>query len=126
MKIKRAIGVGALTASLKKSCPCLLANSLESQIKRLKTSGYPNEMLSDIERSLIRKAKKIEEEEEFLSTVAVPQIHGFTNRLTKAGRTHNVRVVGTYKNKLGRLPMLMEDMRRGFENVQDICGNHGS
>src|SRR6266436_2397154 len=111
-KIKESITMGALSTSMQKSCACITKTSLDEQISRLKASDYPTELIENTKWKLLRPPRTTEEDPEEIKTVAIPHVHGYTHRMGKAAIKHDIRVVGTYKNKISRLPNMIEKMMK--------------
>ena len=62
-----------------------------------------------------------------MRTIGVPFIHGYTHRASKSADPYDVRVVGTYKMKLTRLPKMIERIRRERTNQKyGPCKDHKS
>ncbi len=120
MKIKNSVAIGPFINAMKKSCPCKVKDSILKQERRLRSSGYPDQMIQESKRKLLH-SKNETFRGEVKCNIGVPQVHGITHRLGKAAMVNGVRVVGTYKQKLSTLPAIIDRMRLCSNRIDLTC-----
>lgn len=119
--VKRGIAMNCLRGSLDKSCPHRVAESLDAQVGRLTSSGFPRELVASVAECLIKKVKAgtcpptgDAASQPRLRRVAVPYVHQLTHRLKKVGKKCGVDVLATAPGKLMRMcPAVNENKRQG-------------
>ena len=113
--------MNSLKSAIGKSCNCNTQNSLDFQIKRLKKSLYPQELIESTLRKLLNPFEKSIKEWEPTKVIAIPQVHGFTHRMKDSASEHYIKIVSTYRNKLGSLPIVIGKMKKKKNADEEQC-----
>lgn len=102
--VKRGIVSSCLSAALKKSCIHSARESFDAQVSRLKASGYPTSILSDVVECLIKPNRTSKRSREKRSRPAVvPYIHRISHNFKRIASKYNVPVVFSAPDKLKKL-----------------------
>lgn len=81
---KRAIVNTCLSAALKKSCDHKARESFDTQVERLKSSGYPHTILSEVVENMISsKQQKEESKKKNRRPAVMPYIHRLSHNIKK-------------------------------------------
>lgn len=93
-----------LSAALKKSCIHSARESFDAQVSRLKASGYPTSILSDVVECMIKPNKTSKRSGERRSRPAVvPYIHRISHNFKRIASKYEVPVVFSAPDKLKKL-----------------------
>ncbi|XP_064456860.1 uncharacterized protein LOC135367486 [Ornithodoros turicata] len=105
--VKRSIALSAMENAVKRSCPNQVQRSLLSQVLRLKTAGFPVQLIRGLAEVLLGKLHKKHEEaprhDRSSRIAAIPYIHAVSHNIKKVAQRAGVSVVFTAPNKLGGL-----------------------
>ncbi|XP_064456861.1 uncharacterized protein LOC135367487 [Ornithodoros turicata] len=105
--VKRSIALSAMENAVKRSCPHQVQRSLLSQVLRLKTAGFPVQLIRGLAEVLLRKLHKKHEEaprhDRSSRIAAIPYIHAVSHNIKKVAQRAGVSLVFTAPNKLGGL-----------------------
>lgn len=104
--IRRGIAVSCLEAAIKKSCYHNVDDSFRAQCGRLRGSGYPPDLLSDVAASLVKKVKCVslpKKRVDRRKTVAIPYLHQISHNLKKVGGRYGILVVFSAPQKMSQI-----------------------
>ncbi|XP_064479317.1 uncharacterized protein LOC135392540 [Ornithodoros turicata] len=105
--VKRSIALSAMENAVKRSCTHQVQRSLLPQVLRLKTAGFPVQLIRGLAEVLLGKLHKKHEEaprhDRSSSIAAIPYIHAVSHNIKKVAQRAGVSVVFTAPNKLGGL-----------------------
>lgn len=112
-----AIIKNSLSAALKKSCDHTARQSFETQINRLKTSGYPSTTLYDVVEKMINIHRQKEKAKNKGQRPAViPYIHRVSHNMKKVAARYDIPVVFSAPDKLRKLcPVINSPLDRRNE-----------
>lgn len=103
--VKRAIAKSCLGAALTRSCHHTMCTSFDSQVRRLRMAGYPDNLLCSIAEGLLeglKQPKKLirrQEKSPLSKTAVIPYLHRVSHCLKKVAQKAGIRVVFSAKNK---------------------------
>ena len=108
----KTTNLSLVSALVRRSCTCELHNSLRVQDSRLRSSGYPEELLNRTKRLLLnfKSPEEVDVEGERKKFVSVPYAHAISSMLSKSAKTYNISVATSYDNKI-RSSMLTKQKR---------------
>lgn len=107
--VKNGIALSCVRSAVNRSCEHLMQQSVQNQVHKLRSAGYPNSVIASAAQKALRLAKlegKSKQANEPLNqrpSVIIPYFHGFSHRLKKVAARHDVDVVFSAKNKLSAI-----------------------
>lgn len=105
--VKRGVAMGVLSNALNRSCPHQVQHSFDNQVSRLKSAGYPCDLVcalaSRLLRALSSSVPEKRPQKERQKTAVIPYVHGVSHALKKIVSKAEVRLVFSAPKKLGRL-----------------------
>jgi hypothetical protein len=105
--IKNGIVTGVLKNATKKSCNHNVCSGLERQLRNLRQSGFPEEIIKGRVSKLVKEFSEpyqvVEKNEEDKLTVGIPFYHTLSHHLMKIGTEYEMRTVFRFPAKMARL-----------------------
>lgn len=106
--IKRGIAKNCLRLAVDRSCEHQIDTCVTTQVKRLKSAGFPQETIASVAESLVAEIKGArhnavgDDPPERVRPAVVPYIHQLSNRLKKVAGKCGVPVVFSAPHKLAK------------------------
>lgn len=107
--VKRGIAMNCLRAALQKSCEHKMNISVQQQVLRLRSAGFPDSTLTSVAESLIKEVRHGSKtagctlDASQGRPVSVPYMHNLSHRLKKVAGKCGVRVVFSAPRKMSRM-----------------------
>lgn len=105
--VKRAVATSALKNSLSRSCEHTVEISFHTQIQRLRSAGYPEQLLHSVANRIMgdlrNTATKKVPQDEHKKRAVIPYVHGVSHNLKKIVGRSGVDLLFSAPNKLGGL-----------------------
>lgn len=104
--VKRGTVSRCFSAALNKSCFHSAAESIDVQALRLKVSGFPTSIVSDLAECMFKSNQPRESRDKQHRPAAVPNMHRISHSFKTVASQYDVRVVLSTRDKLRSCPKI--------------------
>ncbi|CAN7937951.1 unnamed protein product, partial [Ixodes hexagonus] len=118
--VKRGIALSCLGSALKKSCFHCIKDSFNAQILRLRSSGFPWLVLSEVVHALVKKVNggvRPKRDVEKKRVVVVPYLHKISHNLKHVAQRYGVPVVFSAPPPQKKMARICSQVHLGLETV---------
>lgn len=123
--VKCGIAVSCLGSALTKSCIHTLGSSFDKQVQRLRSAGFPKDVIALASNKILKKMKSFGRHEaqensgnDRTKYAVIPYIHQLSHRLKQVGTRYGVKVLFSVPNKLGKVCAIVDKRAREQKQIR--------